>query len=222
MAVNCPDDGSFTITQLTAVYPQGILKNFSDNDRNSDGILTPEVVKTTIERLKLPVLLQNDEDGYLKALDEYLAAAKAEYCFYYSRYSFALHKLIGAISDSYANNSSDTEATISKYRGFAKTLNQKVNDLTVLLNGISKHMLKQSDNLAKEIAEFDEKISKQHDRLEEQNKIIITNESSTKIKKQMVKYTEEKARHTDKLLQLYSFMNIVAVGLLIYVYKAAN
>ena len=38
----------------------------------------------------------------------------------------------------------------------------------------------------------------------------------------MVKYSEEKARHTDNLLKLYSFLNVVALGLLVYIYKAAN
>jgi hypothetical protein len=222
MSVNCPDDGSFTTTQLNAVYPQGILTNFPDSDRNSKGVLKPEVVKRKVEQLNLPILIKNNEDAYIAALDKHLTDSKAEYCFYYSRYSFALHKLIGAMTDSYANNSSDTQATINTYKGFAKTLNRKVNDLTLIFNGVSKHMLNKSDDLAKEITEFNEKISNQRDRLEKQNQIIISNESSTKIKQQMVKYTEEKARHTDKLLQLYSFMNIIAVGLLIYVYKAAN
>lgn len=220
--MECPDYSTFSFTELNATYPQGILKTFSDSDRDSSGILKHDVVRTTVQTLQLPVLRQNKEEKYLKELDEYTAAVKAEYCFYYSRYSYSLHKLIGAISDSYANNSSDTATTINTYRGYAKTLNQKVNDLTLLINGIAKHMLKQSNELAREIKEFDDKISEQRTRLEVQNQIITTNESSTKIKQQMVKYTEEKARHTDKLLQLYSFMNIVAVGLLIYIYKAAD
>jgi hypothetical protein len=38
----------------------------------------------------------------------------------------------------------------------------------------------------------------------------------------MVKYSEEKARYSDNLLKMYSFLNVVALGLLIYVYKAAG
>ena len=38
----------------------------------------------------------------------------------------------------------------------------------------------------------------------------------------MVKYTEEKARYTDNLLKMYSVLNIVALGLLVYVYKSAG
>jgi hypothetical protein len=38
----------------------------------------------------------------------------------------------------------------------------------------------------------------------------------------MVKYSEEKARYTDNLLKLYSFLNVVALGLLVYVYRASE
>ena len=56
----------------------------------------------------------------------------------------------------------------------------------------------------------------------EQNKIISSTEGAIKIKKEMVKYTEEKARHSDNLLKLYGFLNIVVVGLLVYIYKASS
>ena len=38
----------------------------------------------------------------------------------------------------------------------------------------------------------------------------------------MVKYTEEKGRYTDNLLKVYSVLNIVVLGLLVYVYKSAG
>ena len=46
--------------------------------------------------------------------------------------------------------------------------------------------------------------------------------SVKKIYKEMVSYTEEKAQYTDNLLKVYSFLNIIAVGLLLYIYKAAD
>jgi hypothetical protein len=50
----------------------------------------------------------------------------------------------------------------------------------------------------------------------------MSNEASTKLKKEMVKYTEEKGRYSDNLLRLYSFLNMVALGLLVYVYRASK
>ena len=55
-----------------------------------------------------------------------------------------------------------------------------------------------------------------------QGEIIKSSQGVTKINKEMMKYTEEKGRYTDNLLKMYSFLNIVTFGLLIYIYRAAN
>jgi len=58
--------------------------------------------------------------------------------------------------------------------------------------------------------------------LNRQGEIIKSSQGVTKINKEMMKYTEEKGRYTDNLLKMYSFLNIVTFGLLIYIYRAAN
>ena len=73
-----------------------------------------------------------------------------------------------------------------------------------------------------EIEEFKKNLRVKRDKLEDQNKIIQSNEASMQLEKEMVKYSEEKARYSDNLLKMYSFLNVVALGLLIYVYKAAG
>ena len=60
------------------------------------------------------------------------------------------------------------------------------------------------------------------DRMEKQGNMIRSNQASSNIQKEMIKYTEEKARYNDNLLKVYSFLNIVALGVLLYVYKAAE
>ena len=74
----------------------------------------------------------------------------------------------------------------------------------------------------REITRYNTKIKEKQKKLDEQNRIITSNEAGMKIKKDMVKYTEEKSRHTNNLLKMYCFLNVVTVGLLVYVYKAAG
>ena len=76
--------------------------------------------------------------------------------------------------------------------------------------------------IQKEIEKFNARIKAQKEKLDAQNKIIMSGEATTNIRKEMVKYTEEKGKYTDNLLNLYSFLNIVALGLLVYVYTAAG
>ena len=82
--------------------------------------------------------------------------------------------------------------------------------------------MKSSDTLQDEIAAFNTRLKSQRDKLQEQNTIIQSNEASMRLKKEMVKYSEEKAQYSNNLLKMYSFLNIVALGLLVYVYKAAG
>ena len=82
-------------------------------------------------------------------------------------------------------------------------------------------MLSSTTNLQSELQAFDKKIREQKVKLDAQNKIISSNQATTELNKQMVKFTEQKAKYSDNLLGLYSFLNIVALGLLIYVYKSA-
>ena len=65
-------------------------------------------------------------------------------------------------------------------------------------------------------------MAKKKEKLKYQTDIIKSNQNGTKISREMIKYTEENARYTDNLLKMYSFLNVVALGLLIYIYRAAN
>ena len=79
-----------------------------------------------------------------------------------------------------------------------------------------------SSELKDDITRFTRELKDAKEKLEKQNDIIQSNEATMRIKKEMVKYTEEKARYSDNLLKMYSFLNVVALGLLVYVYKAAG
>ena len=69
---------------------------------------------------------------------------------------------------------------------------------------------------------LDDTIQSRNEKLQYHNKILASSDATNILNKEMVKYTEEKARYNNNLLKLYSFMNIVALGLLVYVYKSAN
>ena len=83
-------------------------------------------------------------------------------------------------------------------------------------------MLLSTSGLETKVQSFDKNMKEQQQKLLAQNKIISSNQSVTELNKQMVKFTEEKAKYSNNLLGLYSFLNIVALGLLVYVYKSAR
>jgi CHASE3 domain sensor protein len=87
---------------------------------------------------------------------------------------------------------------------------------------VTDDMLSSTNVLESEIKAFNQQIKTVQQKLDNQNKIISSSDASTQLNKQMVKFTEEKAKYTNNLLTMYSFLNVVAVGLLIYVYKSST
>jgi chromosome segregation ATPase len=153
---------------------------------------------------------------------EILKDIQAEYCFYESRYKYSLEQLFNSINIGYNNNTGDVQTSIQKYLTSTQTLNQKLNDLVQIINGVTQDMLSSTTGLEAEINAFDKQMREEKEKLQRQNKVISSNQATMELSKQMVKFTEQKAKYSNNLLGLYSFLNIVALGLLIYVYKSAG
>ena len=117
------------------------------------------------------------------------------------------------------------EADEVKYKGYtatARMLNSKLISLSKIINDITAEFLKMKTANEDAITKFNEEIKTNQNKLIEQNNIISSNQSKVLLHKEMVKYTEEKNKYTDNLLKVYSVLNIVVLGLLVYVYKSVN
>lgn len=232
MSLSCPNISSLTDNELNQIFGNGtitgLLSSIPNNssDRDNNGMLTQSAVKTVINTLKnsgvIPTPTPTNAEAFLKKQKDIIINIQSEYCFYYARYKYSLEKLLNAIQQGYITNSQENQQVVQKYLQTTQMLNKKLNDLTQIVNGVTNEMLTSNTVLENEIVELDNKIKEQQKKLGEQNKIISSSEAVTKLNKEMVKYTEEKARYTDNLLKMYSVLNIVALGLLIYVYKSAS
>jgi hypothetical protein len=226
MAAVCPRASSLTDSELNQVFDKGLLPSTPNGsaDRDGNGMLTANAVSSILQTLKtsntIPVATTDNAEVYVAKQTEFLRNVKAEYCFYDSRYKFCLEKLFSAVRQGYQNNSKEAEALIQKYLLATQTFNQRVNDLTQIMNAITEDGLQASKNINQDIKDFNAKIQEQKKKLKEQHALISSSQATTTIRKQMVKYTEEKARRSDNLLQMYGFLNVVALGLLVYIYRA--
>ena len=216
LPVECKTD-----TELLASYQNGLLpvelteNDDSHSDSKEKRVLTQAYLDTIIKNMKHKIPTQQENS---QAVQIFLQHIQEEYQFYSVRYHCALNKLFGLLSDE-SQTSMDNE---QKALQMTVILNHRLNDLTQIINEITKYMLSSSTKMKMDISKFNDTIQQQQQKLESQNALISSTEASAKIKKQMVKYTEEKTRRTDNLLKLYSVLNIVALGLLVYIYKAAD
>ena len=229
---NCPAQTISTDTELSASYGTGIKVGVlpavpsGASERDDKGKLLQTSVSTIITNMKsrgiIPSSTGLTAELFIQKQQVLIQNLQAEYCFYESRYIYALQKLFTSISSGYLSGSTENKATVDSYLSKTKMLNTRLNDLTQIMNGVTENMLVTSDSIANEIQQFNARIKVQKAKLDAQNKIIMTGDTTTNIRKEMIQYTEEKAKYTDNLLNLYSFLNIVALGLLVYVYKAAG
>lgn len=229
MSFTCPVESNLSPNQLTETFPgekRVLPSSILPTDRDGSGMLNSSMLADWVSRLEgtgmIPSIKTSNSSTYVTKVTVLLNSAKQEYCFYDSRYRAALQYLFTGIRNSSTNNTEEAKRLVEIRLQTTQTLNRKVNDLIQIMNAITEKMMKSSTTLRAEIEEFKKNLRVKRDKLEDQNKIIQSNEASMQLEKEMVKYSEEKARYSDNLLKMYSFLNVVALGLLIYVYKAAG
>lgn len=226
--MQCPKT-TLTDTELRETYSNGTKPGIlptTQADRDSNGVLTKSAVNAIIESLKqsgiIPNTTNQKSEVVIKKQDELLKNIKAEYVFYELKYKYAIEKLFCVIEQERIKNNNDIQPIIQPFLQTARELNRKLNDLIQIINGIKDNMASSTSELNDKVKEFDKLTNEKQVKLDYQNRIISSNQASVELNKQMVKFTEQKAKYTNNLLGLYSFFNVVALGLLIYVYKSAR
>jgi uncharacterized protein YoxC len=230
-AISCPSQTSLTDSDLTATFGNGTIQGLlpstpnGSSDRDGNGMLQSKVVSNIVSSLVsagvVPPTRTENYDQYIANQATLIKNIQAEYCFYEARYKYSLGRLFSAISAGYADNNTQNQTVIQNYLASTQALNQRLNDLSQITNGVTQYMLSATTDLESEIKKFEAMVKDLQGKLQEQNTIISSSEAVTELNKQMVKFTEEKARRSDNLLSLYSFLNIVALGLLVYVYRSS-
>lgn len=234
MSLSCTEATSLTDTELNATYVPTTGGNllpgtpFSTTDRDSTGILTPAAVSRAVASLKTNGVLPaaTPADTYADRRTLFVSNVKAEYCFYQQRYMYALKQFFTAVRSDTTNRTSSASTIVSpdvkKYLTLSQTLNTKVNDLLQIMAGVSAELSTRMDELQLEMDSINADLQDQRAQMEAQSKMLSSTESVASVQKQMVKYSEEKARRTNNLLNMYSALNLVALGLLVYVYRASG
>lgn len=236
----CPSSTqAFSNTELNALYSgQGSVlptptppMNSTDRDSSETRLLKQEFLNAHILRLKaaniipaapeLSTAISQDTAlaQYTAALNSLVEKLRAEYCFYDTRYKYAIRDLFAGIA-----NATDANATSGSLTGLLDTcviLNQRLKDLSQTINAITVSINESTKSLNTEINSLNSELSSYFTKLRGQAEILQSEAPTAEIRKRMVEYTREKAKATNNLLSLYFFLDVVALGMLFYVYKAA-
>lgn len=228
----------YSIEDLVAPFSNGVADVQLKTDDN--GIILPDKMNNYIQTLvtskRLPVspALGNvisataSSSGDFNSVTEYAAKMKvfveslrAEFCHYDSRYKYAMNQWVTLVTDaSYKKDSTVANADIQKYATISTQLNYKLNLLVQLTRAVSNYQYSESKEKQKDIELLNKQFNSRYAATQSQMAKITDLTSTEDLRKRMVGYTQEKARATDNLLSLYAFLNVVALGVLVYVYKS--
>lgn len=165
------------------------------------------LVDTYVSRTLLTTLPAESDSGYGSALTDLITSIKSEYCFYYKRYMFALSQLLTLAATT--GTAMGTGTTYDSYKQNATRINSLLTQIVVILQYVSSLSGSPID------------LNSVHGDLINHMRKLQDNEMEINAKSAMIDYTLEKNASSRNLLAIYGFMNIVAIGMLVYVYRAS-
>jgi hypothetical protein len=224
---------AFTSQELLDKFPGGVLQSIHSMPQlNNDGLADESWVQETIKKLENVNILPKPTDPkkttstpfnapetkdplatYVLSDRTFQDKIKQEYCFYESRYFSALDNFLQSIADASLKGNPQN---VNNKLDVLKKLNAQLILLTQVVNGISKYRYTENVRFQKDINSINDSLRQRQGRLQEQRNIYNKETAKADLYKQMVKYTVEKNNANQNLLTLYGVLNVVAIGIIVY------
>lgn len=153
------------------------------------------------------------------------ASIEKEYCYYYNRYMFILRSVLNDA----ASTTTLVEPALSAYntkKTNARALNSKLNQILQILQELEDSRTKSLSNYYSSttggVNQLNGALESMRTDLMSHSKQLESKTLETDIQSAMIDYTMEKNSSSRNLLAVYGFMNIVAIGMLFYLYRSAK
>jgi len=194
---------------------------------DSNGIINSTSLRTHVEsyiaaNAAAPTTLTRDispANRYAEQSMDMRRKINMEYCYYYRRYMFALSNVLEIAS----TGSGTSDGTYAAYKRNAIALNSKLNQILQVLQAI---ILNRAETLETYYGTTTGVNGENTDLITARDKLsghmeqLKKNTMESDVKSAMIDYTIEKNSSSRNLLAVYGFMNIIAVGLLYYMYTS--
>jgi hypothetical protein len=144
-----------------------------------------------------------------------------EYCFYYKRYMYGLQKVLMLSATSGLALSGNS--TFTQQKDKVKALNSKLNQILQVMQSLVASRTKSMKNYYGSdtgVNQINKDLDSSRERLKKHMLLLENGATSQDVRAAMIDYTLEKNSSSRNLLAVYGFMNIVAVGLLFYLYRS--
>jgi selenocysteine-specific translation elongation factor len=227
-AVACaPPAAYYNAADLMEVFRNGLASEQLVPDPAS-GRISSAVIAGHVDKLyqanvlkRRPTLdVANDQvetnmSELVKYDTELFERLNAEYCHYEQRYRYALTQFLKLATSRNAADNTNAQAMLEN----AKILNLRVNSLLEIMNYLANSRVGEVNsnktainNHNKQINEKLDKLRKSYGYLSQENVIVKTQQES-------VRYTQEKNAYTSNQIAVWAALNVVALGVIFYVYR---
>lgn len=206
-----------TNSQLSALY----TTLTTTNDPPGATPATPQKTLITPD-LALGASLNTQNAGNAQAgknaiSENLLFSLQYEFCFYTQLYRVALNDLIAVQAASAATGNLAVERQIVN---LLNAINLRILDLTDIANHIATHVNSQISQNNADVATMLAAIGSNTTLLQTQGAELSSADANSKLRSRMVDYTIEKNNYANQLLGVYGFANLIALGLLFYIYRS--
>ena len=140
---------------------------------------------------------------------------KDEYCYYYSRYMWGMQRILVSATQ-------QGSAVDPTFKRNVQKLNNTLNIILAVMKGIVNSRMtsldEYSSNTEYGVNSLNQELERSRTALKNDSSILQSNDLNTDIQASMIEISLEKNESSRNMLAMYGFMNIVAVGLLFYLY----
>lgn len=157
----------------------------------------------------------NPANDYAKNAKVLRNTLKTEYCYYYSRYMWGMQKILVSATQ-------QGSAVDPTFKRNVQKLNNTLNIILAVMKGIVNSRMAALDEYSSDtengVNSLNQDLERARTALKHDSGILQKNDLDSDIQSSMIEFSLEKNESSRNMLAMYGFMNIVAVGLLFYLY----
>jgi len=228
----CPaSSGTFDINQLQTPFKGGITTTNLTPDPETNRIPVSQLSSyvSGLEQAGIvPVhqpkpssrtqSLETDMDKLLADDSKFFGLVRDEFCYYESRYKFALRRFL-ELSTSLDNTNNDTARQMLN---ISTQLNQKLNNLLEIVSFITESRVTKINSNKGRINASNTEINGSLARLKSQFSLLSRDNAQIETQKEMVKYTKEKNEYIVNQITVFTALNAFAIGAVFAVWKTSS
>jgi len=161
--------------------------------------------------------LNNPGDTFSTNAGKLRRSILKEYCFYYKRYIWVLTQVLNSAASTTALVG-DPLTLYNTQKANAGAINSKLNQILQILQELATVRTSTLNTYYGQTPNLDNI----RDTLKKHSEKLKSASMETDVQSAMIDYTLEKNSSSRNLLGIYSFMNIIAIGILFYLYRSSK